>query len=148
MSAFIPDQLDQMRRKELLEFAQTAHEENVKLKREVATVKRTYNQLFDEMLKEQERNRELAQQLAKANERVEELEEELLMLTLATGRQTVWDLGKKLLNKFALEQKKEELDELKSSLGCLDNRDASKFALAINKRVEQLRKEQENGLRY
>lgn len=45
-NAYIPDQLHHMSRKELLEFAQTAHEENVKL----------------------------VQQLAKANERVNELE--------------------------------------------------------------------------
>lgn len=31
MSAFIPDQLEQMSKKDLLEFSQTAHEENVKL---------------------------------------------------------------------------------------------------------------------
>ena len=49
MSAFIPDQLDEMSRKELLEFAQAAHGENVKM----------------------------AQQLAKANERVKELEKDL-----------------------------------------------------------------------
>ena len=49
------------------------------------------------------------------------------------------------LNKFALEQKIGELLEFRGSLGCLDNRDASKFALAINKRIEQLRKEQDDG---
>jgi hypothetical protein len=42
---YIPDQLHHMSKKELLEFARTAHEENVKL----------------------------VQQLAKANERVKEL---------------------------------------------------------------------------
>lgn len=35
MSAFIPDQLHHMSKKELLEFAQTAHEENVKLVKRV-----------------------------------------------------------------------------------------------------------------
>mgnify|MGYP003121737290 CR=1 FL=1 len=46
---YIPDQLHHMSKKELLEFARTAHEENVKL----------------------------VQQLAKANERVEELEKSI-----------------------------------------------------------------------
>jgi len=168
MSAFIPDQLDQMSNKDLLEFAKTAHEENVKLKREVATVKRTYNQLFDEMLKEQERNRELAQnQLLKengknrygldvsyfrnainrelniplTNHKPDELARVLARLSRTADESVMFE--PEFSNKFALEQKKEELDELKSSLGCLDNRDASKFALAINKRIEQLRKEQE-----
>jgi len=35
MSAFIPDQLHHMSKKELIEFAQTAHEENVKLNKRV-----------------------------------------------------------------------------------------------------------------
>lgn len=100
---------------------------------------------YDTIEAHQETIADLRAQLAKANERVKELEEELLMLTLATGRQAVWDLGKKLLNKFALEQRVEELVELRGSLGCLDNREASKFAFAINKRIEQLRKERDNA---
>jgi chromosome segregation ATPase len=74
---YIPDQLHHMSRK-LLEFARTAHEENVKLVQqlakandEVTTLKRVYNQLFNAMQVEQ-------QLLAKANERVTELESELV----------------------------------------------------------------------
>lgn len=125
-------------RKELLEFAQTAHEENVKL----------------------------VQQLAKANERVAEMEvqHQLLVQKIEPLLDMQEDDGEyyartnlandiydnfiegssgEALKKFALEQKIGELLELRGSLGCLDNRDASKFALAINKRIEQLLKEQE-----
>lgn len=111
---------------------------------------------------------DLRHKLAKANERVKELQDTVYLLEKDLLRQSVFMINtaaklerhqewratanvlrrptreaKQALNKFVLEQKKEELDELKSSLGCLDNRDASKFALAINKRIEQLRKEQE-----
>lgn len=47
--------------------------------------------------------------LEAAEQRVKELEEDLLMLTIATGRKETWDLGKKLLNKFAIEKQIEVL---------------------------------------
>ena len=47
------------------------------------------------------------------------------------------------LNKFAIERKIEELIEFRGQLGCLDNREANLIANAVNRRIEQLRKEQE-----
>lgn len=47
------------------------------------------------------------------------------------------------LTKFAIEQQVKALEDLRSQLGCLDNREASLIANAINRRIEQLRKEQE-----
>lgn len=107
----------------------------------------------------------LQEKLAKANERVAEMEvqhqllvqkiEPLLDMQEDDGEyyartnlaNDVYDnfiegSSGEALKKFAIEQKIGELLELRGSLGCLDNRDASKFALAINKRIEQLRKEQ------
>ena len=47
MSEFIPDQLDEMSRKELLEFAQTAHEENVRLCQQLAKANERYMELAE-----------------------------------------------------------------------------------------------------
>lgn len=102
----------------------------------------------------------LEKQLAKANERVAELEQANLELAAnveACCELTDMDMGaaierlfeidntesKALLNKFAIEKKIEELVEFKEQLGCLDNREANLIANAVNRRIEQLRKEQE-----
>lgn len=174
MSAFIPDQLEQMSKKDLLDFAQTAHEENVRLKREVATVKRTYNQLFDEMLKEQERNRELSQnQLLTengknrygldvsyfrnainrelnrplANHKPDELARVFARLSRTADESVMFE--PEFSNKFALEQKVE------GAFKFADFLDSHNFSAAIAAKesgffqlaetlAEQLRKEQDN----
>lgn len=104
---------------------------------------------------------ELKKQLAKANERVAELEQANLELAAnveACCELTDMDMGaaierlfeidntesKALLNKFAIEKKIEELVEFKEQLGCLDNREANLIANAVNRRIEQLRKEQDS----
>ena len=58
----------------------------------------------------------LQEKLAKADDHVEKLESELLMLTLATGRESTWALGEKLLNKFAIEQQKKAIKDYISTL--------------------------------
>lgn len=97
----------------------------------------------------------LSGKLAKANERVKELESELLMLTLATGRESTWALGEKLLNKFAIEKKIEALSKFKTISGAVANHWCDKEQkgylwlhseiLAEIEKLEQLRKEQEHG---
>jgi len=128
---YIPDQLHNMSKKELLEFAQTAHEENVKL----------------------------AQKLAKANERIEGLEDALLdecsvfhcECDLNKPRDTLknllainaeWALDPQISSdaaRFALEQKIEVLQELVDEDKC-GTRHVYYRALS---KIEQLYKEQE-----
>jgi hypothetical protein len=122
---YIPEQLDQLSKKELLEFARTAHEENVKL----------------------------VQQLAKANEWVEELEGKHLNLVLwhNLDPQQADIYSEKFARKFAIEQKIEALEELHSFfLNEFDWKftnakyiEFEKVGVAVDKRIEQLRKEQE-----
>ena len=134
MSAFIPDQLHHMSNKELIEFAQTAHEENVKL----------------------------VQQLAKANERVKELEAQQQLLVneieplldmqdggeYYTRNSLADDIYEKFiggssaeaLNKFALEKKIEGMQRV---LDCRELNLSEGEVDTIKLMQEQLRKEQE-----
>lgn len=59
MSSFIPDQLEQMSKKELLEFSQTAHEENVKLAKRVKELESYNVKLANESHEYQQRCAEL-----------------------------------------------------------------------------------------
>ena len=103
----------------------------------------------------------LEKQLAKANERVEELEQinlelaanvesccELTDMDMGAAIERLFEINntesKALLNKFAIEKKIEELVEFKEQLGCFDNREANLIANAVNRRIEQLRKEQDS----
>ncbi|AJP43436.1 hypothetical protein EP12_06795 [Alteromonas australica] len=108
---------------------------------------------------------ELKKLLAKANERVAELESQHQLLTkrieplldmqedgehyarchLADDIYEAFIEGSSVdaLNKFAIEKKIKELIEFGGQLGCLDNREANLIANAVNRRIEQLRKEQE-----
>ena len=93
-NAYIPDQLHHMSKKELLEFAQTVHEENVKL----ARIKNEWERVFlpiEKYCKESnltalgksytkslvDSHSSLREQLAKANERLKELETQHQLLT-------------------------------------------------------------------
>jgi chromosome segregation ATPase len=78
---YIPDQLHHMSKKELLEFAQTAHEENVKLVQKLAKANEHITELESELVSRHNHIQELRQEageyavlIAKANERVTELE--------------------------------------------------------------------------
>jgi len=137
----IPEQLDQLSKSDLLEFAQIVHEENVKLN---AELKRESMELRSRLGGSLGRNSEynaaienMQQKLAKANERVRELEG--LGSSLAYSEET----GFIDLNKFAIENQIEGaqyvIDAL-SSRGMMD----SLSGFIINAAVEQLRKEQEN----
>jgi|26BtaG_2_1085354.scaffolds.fasta_scaffold00023_49 hypothetical protein len=79
---------------------------------------------------------DMPNRLSKAKERVSELEDELSMLTLATGRESTWALGEKLLKKFAIEKKIEALKKVayETSYDVVSD--------ACNWEIEQLRKEQ------
>lgn len=85
MSVFIPDQLDQMSKKDLLEFAQTAHEESVELVLHLAKAEsqndelvRRLNDVSSLFKDTMTCCEELTEQLAKANERVKELEQAIM----------------------------------------------------------------------
>lgn len=89
--------------------------------------------------------------LVKANERIAELESQLQITTLTTHEASFEsDYGKKRLNKFAIEQKIESLEELHSFfLNEFDwkfpDETHVKFTdvgAAIDARIAQLRKEQ------
>jgi len=105
---FIPDQLDQMSKKELLEFAQTAHEENVKLSKRV-------KELESHNVKLESYNVKLANESHEYQQRVRELEcgnryvavaiREIVargdIKPLMAERNAIDEIA----NKFALEQK-------------------------------------------
>ncbi|MGB3724848.1 MAG: hypothetical protein WA981_03700 [Glaciecola sp.] len=147
MSAFITDQLEQMSKKDLLEFAQTAHENNVRLIRRVKELESYNIRLANESHEYQQRcashEKDMLRQCVFMERTAEKLEQHREWQATASVLRRPTREAKQALNKFALEQKIEELVNLRSSLGCLDNREASKFAVAINKAIEQLRKEQE-----
>ena len=83
--------------------------------------------------------------LAKANERAKELECENLSLlnTMTQYPDCFPEKDKQALNKFAIEQKILELIEFREQLNSFDNRDDNLIANAVSRRIEQLRKEQE-----
>ncbi|MBJ2129114.1 hypothetical protein JC525_09205 [Alteromonas sp. IB21] len=139
-NAFIPDRLHHMSRSELLAFAQTAHEENVKL----------------------------CQKLAKANERVKELEQESLAFRSILDQSNrfhpntdkIYSSGFKdamrlfediylggaqqALNKFAIRQKIEAFNEWLYEVKYMEGVSARDLVDSAVKFSEQLRKEQEN----
>ena len=100
MSAFIPDQLHHMSSPKLLEFAQIAHKENVKLSKRVKELekenKRESMELRSRLGSALGRNSEMVEQLAKANERVN---------NIINGDMMPEDYHKLSGSKFALEQK-------------------------------------------
>ena len=124
MSAYIPDQLDQLSQKELVEVAKIMHQTNV----------------------------DLNAQLAKANERVKELEKEcdhsqrmynslLGDLSNGYGESSISECEKHL-NKFAIEKKIEALESLMANYVSQTYPHYSMQNL-LDSELNKLRKEQE-----
>ncbi|MAI64777.1 MAG: hypothetical protein CL600_07875 [Alteromonas sp.] len=154
-NAYIPDQLHHMSRKELLEFAQTAHDENVGLVRRV-------KELESHNVKLESYNLKLANESHEYQQRCGELEKELInhknvnknihlkntgiatLVSELTGNNVVLPKMKsrveikKALNKFALENQIKALEWFDEN-----NLVEDETTTLLLERIEQLRKEQE-----
>ena len=131
MSSFIPDQLEQMSKKELLEFSQTAHEENVKLAKRVKELESYNVKLANESHEYQQRCELL--------ERVEAIFNESPELTFEDVKTTF----SSELNKFALEKKIEAFNEWLYEVKYMEGVSARDLVDSAVKFSEHLRKEQE-----
>ncbi|WP_139015078.1 hypothetical protein [Pseudorhizobium pelagicum] len=148
-----------MSKKELLEFAQTAHGENVKLMQQLAKANERVRELekrSSPLLKTEDglHSKEscdaamigqLRNQLAKANERVKELTKENLSIVNGVNKYTFDDVKVDFvaeLNKFAIEQKIEAFNEWLYEVKYMEGVSARDLVDSAVEFLEQLRKEQ------
>ncbi len=152
MSVFIPDQLDQMSKKELLEFAQTAHEENVSLCQQLAKANEriaeleSYNvRLANESHEYQQRCAELENDLLRQSvfmeKTAEKLEQHREWQATANVLRRPTRESKQALNKFALEKKVEGMQRV---LDCRELNLSQGEVDTIKLMQEQLRKRRNN----
>ena len=169
-NAYIPDQLHQMSKKELLEFAQTAHEENVGLVKRVKELEshnvklESYNvKLANESHEYQQRCAELEQEVKNGifeascfdvdviqclNKIAYEHNADDIPRYREKAKRCAQRISKRAsdVNKFAIEQKQEAIEEYKKSdefCRLLDSHFNSGKVYGHNEYYEQLRKEQE-----
>lgn len=140
MTSYIPDQLDQLSKKELLEVAQIMHETNVDLNAQLA--------------KANERVRERSEELVNRHNQIQELRQEngeyaILIANLVRRADVKTDLlqnptfekASEQLNKFAIENKVEALEFILGRVEPVTVSHAVKDHIVYY--IKQLRKEQE-----